>query len=57
MRERRLDHPLLGLLVILSAVLVPQSARAADGCDQHPTFGNISGSRDSVVLSGSQAAQ
>ena len=57
MRELRVDRPLLGLLVILSAVLVPQSARAADGCDQHPTFGNISGSRDSVVLSGAQAAQ
>jgi hypothetical protein len=33
------------------------SAQAANGCDEHPAFGNISGSQDTVVLSGTQAAQ
>ena len=45
------------LLVILGSVFTPRSARAADGCDEDPTFGNIAGSRDTVALSGRQAAQ
>jgi hypothetical protein len=45
----------LGLLAPI-AVLAPP-ADAADGCEEHPSFGNISGSRDTVVLSGTQAAR
>ena len=47
---------LLGLVATLTSTLV-SSAHAADGCNEHPAFGNISGSRDTVLLSGAQAAQ
>jgi hypothetical protein len=47
---------LVGLAVTMTSTLVGP-ARAADGCDEHPAFGNISGSRDTVLLSGAQAAQ
>ena len=55
-RIRRV-RSLLVLLVTSSSLLIPYSAHAANGCDEHPTFGNISGSRDTVVLSGAQAAK
>jgi hypothetical protein len=45
----------VGLLAPV-AVVAP-SADAADGCEENPTFGNISGSRDTVLLSGAQASQ
>ena len=48
---------LAGLLTLVSLVLMTRPVDAAGGCDEHPTFGNISGSRDTVVLSGTQAAQ
>jgi hypothetical protein len=48
---------LLGLLAVVSPVLFLMPAHAANGCDEHPTFGNISGSLDTVVLSGAQAGQ
>jgi hypothetical protein len=47
----------LGIAVIVFLTLVPVSAHAADECSEHPTFGNISGSRDTAVLSGKQAAR
>ena len=47
---------LLGLIATMTSSLVSY-AHAADGCDEHPAFGNISGSRDTVLLSGAQAAQ
>jgi hypothetical protein len=34
-----------------------QPVDALGGCGEHPTFGNISGSRDTVILSGRQAAR
>jgi hypothetical protein len=40
----------------MSPVLLVIPAHAANGCDEHPTFGNISGSLDTVILSGAQAA-
>jgi hypothetical protein len=40
----------------LSIALAPFPT-AADGCSQHPAFGNIAGSRDTAVLSGVQAAR
>jgi hypothetical protein len=41
----------------MSFALMTRPVEAAGGCDEHPTFGNISGSQDTVVLSGAQAAQ
>jgi hypothetical protein len=39
--------------------IIPPTAAvsAANGCGEHPAFGNIAGSRDTVILSGKQAAQ
>jgi hypothetical protein len=48
---------LLSVGFLVPAAVIAPSANAADGCDQHPTFGNIAGSRDTVVLSGAQAAR
>jgi hypothetical protein len=42
--------------IVLDIALVAHPA-AADGCAEHPAFGNISGSRDTAVLSGLQAAR
>jgi hypothetical protein len=39
------------------ATFLTPSISAADGCEEHPAFGNIAGSRDTVVLSGRQAAR
>jgi hypothetical protein len=47
----------IGLIVMVIFTLGARPADAADGCDEHPTFGNISGSRDTVFLSGAQAAK
>jgi hypothetical protein len=47
----------IGLIVMVIFTLGARPADAADGCDEHPTFGNISGSRDTVLLSGAQAAK
>jgi hypothetical protein len=44
-------------MVLVVLLLTPSSAEAADGCSEHPAFGNISGSRDTVLLSGKQAAR
>jgi len=48
---------LLVLMALVGVALSPRSVNAAQGCDEHPTFGNISGSRDTVLLSGAQAAR
>jgi hypothetical protein len=48
---------LLSLILMVSFTLTTRPLDAADGCDEHPTFGNISGSRDTVLLSGAQAGQ
>jgi hypothetical protein len=48
---------LVGVLTVASLALMTRPVNAAGGCNEHPTFGNISGSRDTVVLSGAQAAQ
>ena len=45
------------VVAVMVLVLVTPLAEALDGCSQHPTFGNISGSRDTAVLSGKQAAR
>ena len=47
----------IGLIVMVTFTLGARPADAADGCDEHPTFGNISGSRDTVLLSGTQGAK
>jgi hypothetical protein len=47
----------IGLIVMVIFALGARPADAADACDEHPTFGNISGSRDTVLLSGAQAAE
>ena len=52
-RERGLG---LSVVVAVMMTIAQPPARAVDGCSQHPTFGNISGSRDTAVLSGTQAA-
>jgi hypothetical protein len=56
MKVCRLTRSILAALAFVSGVLLTSSAYAADGCDEHPTLGNISGSLDTVVLSGAQAA-
>jgi hypothetical protein len=45
------------VLTLVSLVPVTYPAGAANGCDEYPTFGNISGSLDTVILSGARAAQ
>src|SRR3712207_3435443 len=49
-----------GLLVVaaLAGVTpVSEPTETANGCAEHPSFGNIAGSRDTVVLSGRQASR
>jgi hypothetical protein len=46
-----------GAIALLGASLVTYPAIAANACNEHPTFGNISGSRDTAILSGAQAAR
>jgi hypothetical protein len=53
----RYTRTLLVALALVSGALITHSAHAADGCDEHPTFGNISGSLDTVEVSGAQAVQ
>jgi hypothetical protein len=53
----RYTRTLLVALALVSGGLTTHSAHAADGCDEHPTFGNISGSLDTVELSGAQAVR
>ena len=43
--------------MIVSIALPLRSAAAADGCATNPTLGNISGSLDTVIVSGRRAAQ
>ena len=57
MNMRTRHATLLAALALVSGGLITNSARAADGCDEHPTFGNISGSLDTVELSGAKAVQ
>jgi hypothetical protein len=57
MRSSPALKTLFGLMVTVIFALATRPADAADGCDEHPTFGNISGSRDTVLLSGAQATQ
>jgi hypothetical protein len=45
------------VLSIVSAVLLLHPPTAADDCTTNPTLGNISGSLDTVVVSGRRAAQ
>jgi hypothetical protein len=52
----RRTRTLLVALALVSGALITHSAHA-DGCEEHPTFGNISGSLDTVELSGAQAVQ
>ena len=47
----------VSVLVLAGLPALTNSADAADGCDQHPSFGNIAGSADTAVLSGKQAAR
>ena len=48
---------LFGVLALVSFALMTRPVDAVVGCDEHPSFGNIAGSRDTVVLSGRRAAQ
>src|SRR5688500_6950179 len=58
MTERsRMIWILLSVGLLVPIAVVAPSANAADVCDEDPTFGHISGSRDTVVLSGTQAAR
>jgi hypothetical protein len=53
----RLHVVLLIVAVVVQVILVQPSAAAAEGCEQYPGFGNIAGTLDTVVLSGTQAAR
>jgi hypothetical protein len=57
MEESRKRGMAFGVVLLILLVLAQPSVAAANGCDQNPTFGNITGSRDTAVLSGKQAAQ
>ena len=48
-RERGLG---LSVVVAVMMTIAQPPARAVDGCSQHPTFGNISGSRDTLCCQG-----
>jgi hypothetical protein len=56
-RSSPVQKTLLSVMLMMSFTFATQPLNAAGGCDIHPAFGNISGSRDTVSLSGVQAAQ
>jgi hypothetical protein len=47
----------LAIAVLLTLASQTHSVHAADGCNEHPSLGNIAGARDTVVVSGKQAIQ
>ena len=57
MKRSREMRFLYNVIVLLATVFFVDPATAADGCAEHPAFGNISGSHDTAVLSGVRAAR
>jgi hypothetical protein len=45
----------LSMLALAAGSFQSVEAALADGCNEHPGFGNISGSRDTAILSGTGA--
>jgi hypothetical protein len=48
---------ILGSAIVPLCIALAAYPAVADGCAEHPAFGNIAGSRDTAVLSGVQAAR
>jgi PKD domain-containing protein len=52
-----LMHGLVLVVALAGVTFARGPSDTADGCTEYPSFGNIAGSRDTVVLSGRQAAR